>query len=803
MYFSTGAQLQAALAALPNTKTGNFVAFDSFFYGQQYMGDYQGTLSPIEHFVQIGAARGYKPNATFDPVYYANKFADLKGKGFDSADLLYHFMQYGLDEGRTPNAALATFDGTAYLAANPDVAAYVNANLAQFGGSATNGALAHYVKFGAAEGRTAPGTSVSNGQTFTLTTSATDIIVGTAGNDTIIGDYATAGANGTVQASDQIDGGAGVDNFKLYSYTKAADNKLPASIKNVEVITYVAPTGAGGGDAISVAGIAGVNTLSIEQADGLKDDLVTGNGQGLKLSTLNKAGAAVNWTASATDAALNIEFAGFNDDANTVAITAAAAATLNIASTGAANAVTLDTTAATKVATINVTGDKNLTLGGSLATSVVTLNSSAATGNVTATFGAAATATVTGGKGAETIDVSAVTGKVVASLGEGNDTLKLGNATINALSTFDGGAGTDTVQITDGSKLTTTTGKQFSNFEVLATGAGTGTYNVEAISGITAVVVDGDAGKGAAGVTIDKLTTQSVTISSSQTAGKNITLALKDATGTADSLTVKVAGEGSLNVANKLITNGIETVTVNSSTTKADATAKNTLADLDVTGATKLVFTGDYALTVTAFSNATTVTQIDASGLSKGLVMGAATGASVGGSYIGGAGNDTFFGNTKGDTFYGAGGGDKLTLGAAGARDTVTYKAASDSVVSVKDAALVMTGLDVITNFKTAEDTLNLKALALTDNGAIANKGASASDTAALAVILDLASGKAAATGWFSDGVSNQAVATLSNGAGDTYVFIDANRDGNFSAANDLVIKLTGTASLAYSDFAL
>ena len=173
-YFTTGAQLQAALNALPNTKTGNFFAFDSFFYGQQYMADYQGTLSPIEHFVQIGAARGYKPNATFDPTYYKNAFADLKNTDFNAADLLYHFMKFGLDEGRTPNAALASFDGKAYLAANADVATFVNANLAQFNGSVTNGALAHYVKFGAAEGRTAPGTSVSNGQTFTLTT-GTDI----------------------------------------------------------------------------------------------------------------------------------------------------------------------------------------------------------------------------------------------------------------------------------------------------------------------------------------------------------------------------------------------------------------------------------------------------------------------------------------------------------------------------------------------------------------------------------------------------------------------------------------------------
>lgn len=179
-YFTTGVQLQAALNALPGTKTGKFVAFDSSFYSQQYMGAYQGTLSALEHFVQIGASLGFKPNATFDPVYYKNAYADLKNTDFNAADLLYHFMQYGLDEGRTPNAELATFSGAAYLVANPDVADYVNANLAQFNGSATNGALAHYVKFGAVEGRDAPGAggkalvyasaaSVDEGDTVTFT----------------------------------------------------------------------------------------------------------------------------------------------------------------------------------------------------------------------------------------------------------------------------------------------------------------------------------------------------------------------------------------------------------------------------------------------------------------------------------------------------------------------------------------------------------------------------------------------------------------------------------------------------------
>ncbi|MBP7421090.1 MAG: hypothetical protein KA838_07280, partial [Burkholderiaceae bacterium] len=168
MYFTSGIQLSEALAALPGSKVGKYVPFDSAFYGATYMGTYQGTLTPIEHFVQIGADRMYKPNSTFDPAYYANKYDDLRGAGLNSADLIYHFMQYGLDEGRAPSEALAKFDGNFYLAANPDVAEYVNANLDQFGGSLTNGALAHYVKFGGAEGRSGPGTADTAGRNFIL-----------------------------------------------------------------------------------------------------------------------------------------------------------------------------------------------------------------------------------------------------------------------------------------------------------------------------------------------------------------------------------------------------------------------------------------------------------------------------------------------------------------------------------------------------------------------------------------------------------------------------------------------------------
>ena len=54
-----------------------------------------------------------------------------------------------------PGPQFAAFDGTRYLASNPDVAAYVDANVGDFLGSRSNGAIAHYILYGASEGRSA------------------------------------------------------------------------------------------------------------------------------------------------------------------------------------------------------------------------------------------------------------------------------------------------------------------------------------------------------------------------------------------------------------------------------------------------------------------------------------------------------------------------------------------------------------------------------------------------------------------------------------------------------------------------
>lgn len=206
-YFSTGAELQAALDALPASKTGNSMAFDPFFYGQTYMASYAGDLSPIDHFVQVGAARGYKPNPVFDPIFYRTSSADLNN--LDGVDLLYHFVMYGLDEGRAPNADLAGFDGAAYLASNPDVQAVVEGSLDQFGGNLDNGALAHFVKFGMAEGR-----GVGLDSAALRLTVAQDEINGDAAANTfkaVVAQNSQGAQVNTLGSGDFLDGKGGVD----------------------------------------------------------------------------------------------------------------------------------------------------------------------------------------------------------------------------------------------------------------------------------------------------------------------------------------------------------------------------------------------------------------------------------------------------------------------------------------------------------------------------------------------------------------------------------------------------------------
>ena len=120
--------------------------------------DLAATVTPenaFDHYLAVGAAEGLAPNSWFDPEYYSNRWADLKALDLDDATLFLHYNLYGVWEGRSAGPAFDQFDGERYLSDWPDVAAYVDANVDDFLGSRSNGAIAHFIIYGDDEQRVA------------------------------------------------------------------------------------------------------------------------------------------------------------------------------------------------------------------------------------------------------------------------------------------------------------------------------------------------------------------------------------------------------------------------------------------------------------------------------------------------------------------------------------------------------------------------------------------------------------------------------------------------------------------------
>lgn len=86
---------------------------------------------------------GYDYSPVFDPIYYADKYVDLKQAFGNDTDMLWlHFQQFGMNEFRR---ASAEFDPDYYAVNNPDVVqAFKDDNPMYY---------LHYIMFGKDEGR--------------------------------------------------------------------------------------------------------------------------------------------------------------------------------------------------------------------------------------------------------------------------------------------------------------------------------------------------------------------------------------------------------------------------------------------------------------------------------------------------------------------------------------------------------------------------------------------------------------------------------------------------------------------------
>ena len=213
------------------------------------------------------------------------------------------------------------------------------------------------------------------------------------------------------------------------------------------------------------------------------------------------------------------------------------------------------------------------------------------------------------------------------------------------------------------------------------------------------------------------------------------------------------------------------------------ATTQDKITDIIITG------TGFVDLFDTSF---TVVETIDGSASTGGLAV-CACASSAFTHFIGSSADDDFIGSVHGSTISAGGGQDFITLDGFEFVDTLIF-AAGDSVLSTDTH-----GHDIISDFGTtagggALDIIDLGAFGFTGQQASAlnNKGAladSAVDGSTL-FVLDFYS---------SGGVDRGAAIGTNNG--DTYVFVDVNKDGDFNAADDVFIQILAVTDLTLANF--
>lgn len=666
-----------------------------------------------------------------------------------------------------------------------------------------------------------------DGKTFVLTTGvdAGKDFTGTNKGDLFIADNSVAG---TVNASaaDTLDGGKGVDTFKLYDDTATTTGSIP-TLKNIENVVIYDNKLVG---AVNLTKWDTVETLFL-----VRSANTAAYALGEKVTTVNIEDKAVATTLT-FDKDLTAATLGVNKvTAGTTTVNGTALKTLTVDAYGKDSIVTLAQTTGA-IETLNITGKANLdlTLGAGLGTSIITVDGSKAQGDLKFSNTANMTSIKTG-SGNDTVNVAAaVASGETINLGAGNDKLvKSGAGVVDTSTTtvIDGGAGIDSL---DSALVTVGNAGVFANFEIISlTAANTPATALDmdllTKSTITSIAKDDDQ------IHFVKNVQKSQSLTINTNVANATTLLFKDVTGTADAYTINFAkdadaGAGTTVDANTVTIDGIETVIVNS--TGLATTTKN-IIDLDADAAKSLVITGDKAIdvTFTQFGSATAATAtnglgvstIDASASTAGITIADLTTATgnlnvawSGLTIKGGAGVDTITtGNIEYAININSGAGDDIldlstidgtvpavaltkadiNVNAGAGNDTIkvaiiggTYTlGAGKDIINVK--AAVATGNTAATSvYTTITDIEKGDKIEFTAGGS--NLFAKADITGAnnLDAALGLAAaGTAGATTWFQYD-------------GKTYI-VDNDTTGGLSAV-DVVVELNGIVDLGNSALA-
>lgn len=535
----------------------------------------------------------------------------------------------------------------------------------------------------------------------------------------------------------------------------------------------------------------GVDANSAIKGQGLTDVTVKGATTAVRTVTITNTKANHALT-------VNVDGTGYLANGNEAQTIVADANAKAITVNASGDKSSLALTGSTAVKSLNITGDAALTLKASDLAALTTIDGSAATGDLTLGTLNAATVNVNTGSGDDTFTIAATAkvavdagagddvvtlGAAIAagshiSLGAGDDTLLIGTGTIaastnDATTSIDGGDGFDTVSA---ALINAANAAQFHNFEVLDLTAAVSNLDVALMtnSPLEALTLSGN---NAAATVSNVAADVNLLVSGENTAATTINV--KDAAiGTADAFSVAFNGTGdnSTHSAN-VVVNGIENLNVES--TGMGSSIANTLTVTDDTFQ-NLTITDDKALTL-EFKSGTDAAEhgvtIDGSAATGALTIDtenltevtAAAGLTVNtgsgddtitlnqkATVDAGAGDDTIIASAKGGTFTGGAGNDTfdVSLALAGNANPANALISTVTDFSAGDTLKMIGSANAITELKLTDAVHDL------------------------ASALTLAAATENTTVWFQYG-------------DDTYIV--ANDASSGFGTDDLAVKLTGT----------
>lgn len=773
-------------------------------------------LDPETHYLQFGAKEGRAPTSWFNGAYYLATNPDLEAGGITIETAFAHFQAFGSNEGRSPSPTKSLTDASlsGYAAANPDVAQAFGITDPAYLTSQQKAQLSsHFYQFGVNENRPGDPFVAPVGGTFTLTTGADTgaAFTGTAGNDVYEAPVVMA-ANGTtlvdtLQSIDSLDGAGGVDT--LNAVITATTAATPA-LKNIESVNL---RFAANSATVSLANATGVENITVKDSTAAAGTvgIVAGVGAVANLSVNNQVAGATFNGSTATSLNLGLESIGVAGTPAVVTVTGAAATTLSLNANnaiaqvvGTGNATTLNVAATGTNALTLATGATTATVTGAGSANLVTafttltkLDASKNTGGVTATVDAKAV-DVKGGSGKDSVTyTAAVAATAVVDLGAGDDTLTLQAAPLTG-ATLSGGEGTDTLALA-GTDYATVSGygatdlAKITGFEVLSiTDALAAAVDVSKIAGITSFQTVGVANGGTQAVSGLGATTAVIMKGDLGTDDGQLDLALKDATGAADAVSLTLNHTADLIAADTAVTVtvgglvDVETLNVNATATDTAAATAGSVAytvsvantatalqTVNISGDQKVSFTSDAAWvklgTINASANTAGVT-IDAKASTTALAI------------TGTAKADVLVGGTKGDT---------ITTGAG--NDIVDYSVAG-SVSKIGTGAFDIIA-DFQANTKADSTTAPTQAGAQADWTGDVLRFDSGAGTAG--VKFDIFNSAADATTFLANNKSVVNGITAAFDSTNNNLYVDNTADG----VADFFIKLTGVTTLTEAAF--